>query len=297
MFCLARQTRRTGEFLLPCALACLLWAASALSYRHHFAQLDENMHQRLYPMPSAYLATEPKLSNHGVLFVAMQNEGYRAMDQNGLPLGDGLERKGADILSVATNSRSSTVVVEVADAGGSWLSKTSNPSLPLVRNAESPALSQDGSEVMFIRETKGRGTLWSKTAQQSPVQLTDATFDVRNFSLASSGWIVFSAKVEGKMSLFQRKPDGAVTDLAIGLSDTDEPAISPDEQRIAFTTEIGDRRQVAVLDRKTGKSSTLTRGDCNQYRPEWLNMHSIAYATDCGRGLGLTALAAVEAGP
>jgi hypothetical protein len=304
LFCLVRDSRKTYKLLLAwphtavlCGLGLLLWTASALSYERHFAWLNENMKLRLSPMPSAYLATGPKKSNASIVFVTMQNNGYRAMDQYGKPVADGLERKGADILSVAANSRSSTVVVEVADASGSWLRSSTNPSLPLVRDAESPAFSEDGSEVVFIRETKGRGSLWNMVGQHSAAQLTDATYDVRNFSLAPSGTIFFSANVKGKMLVFQREPDGVVTDLAMGLNNMDEPAISPDEQRIAITTEIGHRRQLAVVDRQTGRRSMLTRGDCNQYRPVWLNEHRIAYATDCGRGLGLTALASIDALP
>ena len=37
----------------------------------------------------------------------------------------------------------------------------------------------------------------------------------------------------------------------------------------------------------------LTSGDCNAYSPMWDDNHRLIYATDCGRGLGLTALASV----
>jgi hypothetical protein len=38
----------------------------------------------------------------------------------------------------------------------------------------------------------------------------------------------------------------------------------------------------------------LTANDCNAYQPTWRTSSQILYATDCGRGLGLTALASAE---
>ena len=44
----------------------------------------------------------------------------------------------------------------------------------------------------------------------------------------------------------------------------------------------------------SGKELRFTAGDCNSVSPAWTtDSKQIIYATDCGRGLGLTALAEV----
>ena len=65
-------------------------------------------------------------------------------------------------------------------------------------------------------------------------QLTPSAYDVRNFDFASSGQIVFAAKFAGRVTLFQMTSTDAPKELLPELADTDYPAISPDEQRIAF---------------------------------------------------------------
>jgi hypothetical protein len=48
------------------------------------------------------------------------------------------------------------------------------------------------------------------------------------------------------------------------------------------------------VDVVSGRKQVLTNGDCNAYVPTWMNDSAIGYATDCGRGLGLTALALIH---
>jgi hypothetical protein len=79
--------------------------------------------------------------------------------------------------------------------------------------------------------------------------------------------------------------------------DVDSPAVSPDGRLVAFRKLVHNRWQLAYVDVATGHEGMLTFGDCNVYSPGWVGPLSLAYATDCGRGLGLSALALVEIGP
>ena len=128
------------------------------------------------------------------------------------------------------------------------------------------------------------------------MQLTGDGYDVRNFTLAPSGWIVFAAKHRGHTSLFQWVPGGSPREFLQNLVEVDSPAISPDERLFAFTRRIRNRWQLEYVNSQTGAEQTLTQGDCNAYSPEWMDAHQLVYATDCGRGLGLTALATVRVG-
>ncbi|HTF66628.1 MAG TPA: hypothetical protein VK638_28490, partial [Edaphobacter sp.] len=69
---------------------------------------------------------------------------------------------------------------------------------------------------------------------------------------------------------------------------------SPNERYMAFTERIHNRWQLAVLDMSNRQVKVLTTTDCNAYTPAWSARSSIVYATDCGRGVGLTALAAFD---
>jgi hypothetical protein len=60
---------------------------------------------------------------------------------------------------------------------------------------------------------------------------------------------------------------------------------------------VHSRWQLAYIDVATGHERMLTSGDCNSYSPAWLGPLKLAYATDCGRGLGLSALAVRDIGP
>ena len=54
------------------------------------------------------------------------------------------------------------------------------------------------------------------------------------------------------------------------------------------------RWQLAVLDMQSRRVTTLTAYDCNAFRPTWSSATEILYATDCGRGFGLSALASIH---
>jgi Tol biopolymer transport system component len=76
------------------------------------------------------------------------------------------------------------------------------------------------------------------------------------------------------------------------------PAISPDGKWMAFSCERGGTWQVQVMNFETGKQMQLTNADCNAVSPIWtLDSKELIYATDCGRGLGLTALAKLSLFP
>ncbi|MGC2403225.1 MAG: glycosyltransferase 87 family protein [Acidobacteriaceae bacterium] len=308
-----RAWRLCPQTALLGAAAVILWTAGAFGYHRHFAQLSQDIQRRIPHLPSAYLSTALRKAGSGFVFTAMRAENYQVIDEAGRPIAHGRDKQTVDELSAATTKNASAVLIETANPGGSRLmitpgnqqrERTGLQSPPLVWDAESPALSSDGLTVAFIREVQGRGRLWIAPLQSplgplrsAPVPLTDAEYDVRNFAFAPSGWIVFAAKLSSGTSLFQLIPGGSPQELSPGLVDADYPAISPDERLIAFTTRYHNRWQLEYLDRKTGRRHTLTSGDCNAYSPQWMDARRLAYATDCGRGLGLTALASIVLEP
>jgi Tol biopolymer transport system component len=72
------------------------------------------------------------------------------------------------------------------------------------------------------------------------------------------------------------------------------PAISPDGKRLAFSRRQWGSWQLVVRELTTGAERQLTHtAACNATSPSWEDGNTLLYATDCGRDLGLTAIARV----
>jgi hypothetical protein len=281
------------------ALACVAVVVSTTAYLHHFSHRDEQMRERL-PLASApYLATDPMSFSHGYLSVAMTPPGYRVIDQDGQAIFSGDNRAtSSDQLSYAIGPGQS-LVLELADANGSRIVRAAD-GLTLADNAESPAISSDGHTLAFIRENKGIGSLWTASlpadtrSNAAPLvlaarQLTESASDVRSIAFLPNGDLLFSAKSHGTRSLFTLHPGTPPTAFPLSTSDIGGFGLSPDGARIAFTPLHHGVWQLAVRSISSGETKILFSGDCNAYSPSWASVDQVLYATDCGRGLGLTA--------
>jgi hypothetical protein len=269
------------------AIGVLIWGAGALGYVRHFAHLERERLRRM-PVPGQpYLAGDLHSTSSGYVFTAMLPNGYRVLDQAGHEVWKGNSR--ADQLSAAGP------LLELADKTGSRIVMAPSGRV-LISDAESPAISPDEKAVAFIRETKGKGALWI-ARPGSALRMTDSVYDVRAVSFAPAGWLMFAASVKGRISLFRMIPEAQPIIFSSPDEDVDSPAISPDGRLVAFTKLQHNRWQLGYVGLLSGKETMITRADCNAYAPTWLSPTTIGYATDCGRGLGLTALASVTIGP
>jgi Tol biopolymer transport system component len=85
---------------------------------------------------------------------------------------------------------------------------------------------------------------------------------------------------------------GIVEEMSVPTCSARYPAISPDGEWIAFSCDHGGTWQIHTLSLRTGEQFQLTSADCNAISSVWtLDSKELIFATDCGRGLGLTALA------
>jgi hypothetical protein len=320
LFCLWQN--RTSRKTLPanalrtaslCAVVVVGWTAGVLGYHRHFAYLEQDIAGRMPVAVPTYLSTGVRHTANGYVFTAMAADGYRVLDQAGQEVWkDRAGRAPMDQLSVAAAQNAPGLLVELSDSSGSRIAivPASTPSAkipqdvrPLIAEAESPAISSGGKSVAFIREVKGRGTLWMGRLDQplgrlrsEPEQIADNAYDVRDVSFAPSGWIMFAAKVDGRICIFSLIPGSQPRVFLSEDEDVDSPAVSADERFIAFRKLVYNRWQLGYIDVATGHERMLTFGDCNAYSPEWDDPATILYATDCGRGLGLSALASVTIG-
>jgi hypothetical protein len=269
------------------AVVVVIWSAGALGYVRHFSHLQQEMLRRIPAPGQPYLAGGLRSTPSGYIFTAMVPDGYRVLDQAGHQVWKGKGR--ADQLSATVP------LLELADKTGSRIVMAPSGKV-LISDAESPAISPDERAIAFIRETKGKGALWI-ARPASAVRITDRDYDVRAVSLAPAGWLMFAASVKGRISLYRMLPEAQPVMFSSPDEDVDSPAISPDGRLVAFTKLRHNRWQLGYVGLLSGKETMITRADCNAFSPTWLSPTTIGYATDCGRGFGLTALASVTIGP
>jgi Tol biopolymer transport system component len=71
---------------------------------------------------------------------------------------------------------------------------------------------------------------------------------------------------------------------------TEGLVISPDGKWIAFESMQAGPKQIWLRESASGKTKVAVGGDCNSSSPAWENSHSLIFASDCGRGLGMPVL-------
>ncbi|MGE5204000.1 MAG: TolB family protein, partial [Chlamydiota bacterium] len=175
----------------------------------------------------------------------------------------------------------------------------------VIANAQAPAISANSQYVAFIREREGRGTLWMKHVGTGSVpeggeqQETAADLDVWESTFTPEGTLVFSAASGGRPALFLVHPGDTPTVRALPLpSPARYPAVSPDGKWLAFSHLEGGVWHLWLADTRTWSTRRLTQSNCNSITPAWdSGSRQLTFASDCGRGLGLTALCRMSLWP
>jgi WD40 repeat protein len=294
-------------------------ATGFISTERHLRGQFDNYNARITVTPGGLLASDPTLTSSGVLFTSMTPTGYtirrlrdgRAEGMRGLD-GDWFHPTAAGddtSLWAEQSTRNGSRVVRLAlDATGQQSVLTINATE--VEDAEQPVASPDGQFLAFLRPVKGQNSLWvqkiaptSATREESgTAQLTEIAseeYDVHEAAFLPDSRLIFSAKQNGRFRLFVATQSDKIEieELNKPSCSVRYPAISPDGQWIAFSCEEGSAANIHVADldgtRGLGeKDLQITSADCNSISPAWTaDSKRLVYATDCGRGLGLTALA------
>jgi hypothetical protein len=278
----------------------IFWMAGFTGYQRHFAHLEEDIHARLRLPIHPLLATGIHSRAGGFVATVMTPSGYQIVDQSGHAVWPSTQ-VGTDQLSSAATANRSPVFMEVADKNGSRIALQDAPAFN-IPNAESPAISADGLSLAYIREAKGRGLLrMARLAFLSgtisvadDAEIVGGPYDVRDVVFSPSGDFVFSARIHGTTNIYRIAPGGPLAVLVAGHEEADAPDVSPNGQRIVFRRLLRNRWQLVMMDLASRQETQLTFGDCNAFSPAWMNDATVDYATDCGRGIGLPALASIE---
>jgi hypothetical protein len=302
---------RVREVAAFAAIWLALVAVAAILNLIHMRREFDNYATRLVVAPESYLDSDPAVSGNNVLFTMMLADGYRT----GVLRSGSLDRLPLESDSFHPASARASVWVELATVSSrivrfSLDENDPRPGIMVVEaeNAEKPAVSADGRWLAFIRESKGRGSLWVEELQAGPGgasrnptqrQLSPADLDVLEAAFDPTDSIVFSARRStGSPALFETAADGGHVNPMSASAPRRFPAVSPDGHWLAFSQREASNWQLWVRNLDRGVEHRLTESDCNSTAPAWYpDSKHLAYATDCGRSLGLTALCRIEVVP
>jgi hypothetical protein len=295
----ARSGRRVqfGPRWLAASLAFL--AVLAVLNLYAVQNRNEDFARRLPGPANGYRAGNPVPVAGGIVFTEMQRRGYSAV-----LLRDGEFRESGmpgDVLAVA-GSPVSTVLYAELTGTQSFIVRVPTDRLDsvpeIVTEGQEPALSPNGKWLVFIRETGEGRAAWllpTDSTATTPQMLLPAAYHPIDVSVTSEGDVIASVgKVSNPHLVLVPRLTQQVT-LLPGLPEPARyPSISPDGKRIAFSRRDHGSWHLAVRELTNGVERQITHGSCNAISPFWQNAQSLLYATDCGRGVGLSAIARVS---
>jgi len=274
----------------------------------------EDYPARILTSPGSLMKTHPVVSQKGrIAFTMLKSPVYTI----GVSSGDTFTTVAADtdVFRLAFIPGSSYALVELAgpvsrivriDLDAAPIASEKSP--VEVENGQQPVVSPDGRWLAFIREIHGRGGLWLKrldpdsgreAAGWSEHELVGLEYDVleANFD-AESREIIFAAQPHGGPALFKLGlTSSRITEAGFEF-EARYPAFSHDGEWLAYSRLQGGSWQIWLKSLRSGFERRMTAWTCNSISPAWTpDSKELIYATDCGRGLGMTALARVRITP
>jgi Glycosyltransferase family 87/WD40-like Beta Propeller Repeat len=281
------------------------------SNEKHLDGQFENYKSRVSTTPGNLFAGNPALSQDSVFFTGMTPHGYtiRRLHAGGVV---DVPVLAGDLFHPTSSQGGDSVWAEQASPHGSSIvqvsgnaSGLSSAATPEIDDAQEPVVSGDGEMLAFLREVNGRNSLWIRKIGTETggdaiheKEIAGSEYDVHEATFTPDKRLIFSSKRSGKFSLYMTGPSGGIEELRTPTCPARYPAASPDGRWIAYSCETGGVWQLRVMDIEGKTETRVTGGDCNSISPAWTaDSKRLVYATDCGRGLGLTALAEVTVSP
>lgn len=311
-----RALFHSRSLAVPAAALTVLIVFGFIATKRQLDGQFENYKTRVATTPEGLLASDPVVTSNGVLFTGMTWGGYtiRRLQSGSIansPIQD-LPRLSGDWFHPAAAEPSDSMWAEESSQDGSRVSRFSANALGRktvsvtveAENAEEPVVSSDGQLLAFLRPVNGRNSLWVQTvdadigADKVTLEATNAReiagaeYDVRDARFATGHRIIFSSKRTGRFALYIATPSGEIQQMTQPTCPARYPAMSPDGRWVAYSCEQRGSWRLHAMDLQAKQDLPLTTGDCNTISPAWTaDSKRVVYATDCGRGLGFSALA------
>jgi len=267
-------------------------------YNFHAVQNRAEDFSRRLPTPrNGYRFGDPVPVADRLAFTEMQPSKYAAVlltrgaIQEIAMSGDALSVAGAEtsnlLYSELTGRKSYIVRLPLDQLGSAPQSLT---------EGQEPALSPSGKWLAFIREEQGKGTVWllATDSRDAPQAVLASTFRPLEVTVTDDGDVIAAAgAVSDPHLLLVRRATREIDALPSFPHPARYPSISPDGKRLAFSRRDGGSWHLLVRTLATEYEQQLTHASCNAISPTWSDAQTVLYATDCGRGVGLSALARV----
>lgn len=305
--------RRRSWIATAVAFVALFLAGFVSQLRHFRGQFD-NYSSRVVTVRDAATAIDPVIGSDGLFFTALVPRFLSSVPDTYAvhELKDGSLNSfavGGDWFHPAVGKERDRAWAELATTGGSKIVRF-NPAASVnslaqamveVEDAEQPVLSSDGALVAFLREVHGRNSLWIRhigvnedtVSASNDQQIAGPQYDVREAAFFPDDGIVFSSRHDTRFRLYKAIiGSGVIEEMTVPTCSARYPAVSPNGEWIAYSCEQGGTWQLEVMNLNSRQRIGLTNADCNSISPAWSeDAKDLIYATDCGRGLALTALA------
>jgi Glycosyltransferase family 87/WD40-like Beta Propeller Repeat len=262
---------------------------------HAVRNRAEDFVRRLPSPPSGYRAANPVATAGGVAFTEMEQKRYEAVLFAG-----GASRDIAmpgDVLSVAGAETNSALYFELSQRQSFVVrlptDRSGSPPETLTEGQD-PSLSANGKWLAFVREEQGRNSVWlfETDSRDAPQMVLPSTYHSIDVSVTSEGDVITAAGEVSDPHLFLVRYGTQLPTPLPGLPHPARyPSISPDGRRLAFSRRDRGSWHLVVHELASGYEQQLTRASCNAISPSWENTQTLLYATDCGRGVGLSAIA------
>ncbi|MEM6731920.1 MAG: hypothetical protein AAF658_10210, partial [Myxococcota bacterium] len=120
----------------------------------------------------------------------------------------------------------------------------------------------------------------------SPVAVVESTEDDMMPDVSSSGWLVYSSKTNGNVDIYRRAFNGGSPERLTDHSSEDtDPAISPNGEKIAFSSQSADvKGDIWVMDVDGGGKRKLTDRATSDSAPCWSPSGKAVYFTSAVLG-------------
>ncbi len=280
-----KESRR-GRLLWVTALSSFLVFSFATSL-HHQRSLDVNYEGRIGEPTGTLSATQPAIEGDSTLFIALLSNGYHSAVARGTAVRFSDKADGDHLAITATDGE-----YWIEQVGRESNLRSSLTGRDDIWNAESPVASFDGHWLAFLRETQGRAQIWVRSMDQSNSSekfLTPPNLNVLEMSFLPNNSLIFSADSMRHPSLYVADQQGNIQSLRI--YDARYPSVSPDGRWLVYSKLQRGNWNLWLSDVSTGQTSRLTHAECNDTEPIWTrDSQTLLYASDCGRGLWLSAL-------
>jgi hypothetical protein len=156
-----------------------------------------------------------------------------------------------------------------------------------------PAVARDGSRLAFV----SKGSLYVQEEGRLSILVSSGSVSGPAF-FAGGRRIGFAQGPPGRRSIQAISASGGEVQAIVQGGDSFAPAFSPNGTMVAYATSETGASQVWVRNLSSGARWRVTSGACNSDAPAWRSdSRTLLFASDCGRGLGLSALYSISIKP